>query len=371
MKKHTFKIVRIILIIYAAFMVMSLSSCSDISQLEKQAIISAIGIDSGENARFAVSAQVFQVMGAGSATPVDSSESNTVIVSAEGDTVAQCMDKISLILGRNINTGHNKFIVIGRDALSIPLSESLDYFIRSEQTYLGVPVICSDGTARDIINVKLQNEVETAIAVENIIKHAVDSGEAIRVDLLEIANSDTVALPVIKAQPPKKQEGEDIEKEAVALFFSGTRIVRDGNLVYAASQQETEGYCWLEGKLDSMKLCIYPDGRPLNVMVTMTGHRDTMRRSDDGSYRMIYRIKARIKLLDTFGGDADGICEMVEETLEKLCTESFERLAQHDKADFLDVRKTANSLYPVSSRGESDLFSKCGISVDFICTLDK
>lgn len=371
MKNHTLKIARIIIIIYTAVTVMSLSACSDISQLEKQAIISAIGIDTGENARFSVSAQVFQVMGAGSATPVDSSQSNTIIVSAEGDTVAQCMDKISLILGRKTNTGHNKYIVIGSGALSIPLSESLNYFIRSEQTYLGVPVICSEGSARDIINVKLQNEVETAMAVDNIIKHAVASGEAIKVDLLKIANSDTVALPVLQAKPPKEQEGEDIEKEVTSLFFSGTRIVRDGKLIYTASQRETEGYCWLEGTLDSMQLCVYPDGRPLGVLVTMTGHKDTMRRSGDGSYEMVYRIKARIKLLDSFGGDADGICGLVEETLEEQCAESFLRLSQYESADFLDVRKTANSLYPVSSRGESDLFSKCGVSVDFVCTLDK
>lgn len=362
---------KLIAFFIAAAISIGMTSCSSVSQLEKQAVISAIGIDTGESARFRVSAQVFQSMGAGSATPVDSSKTNTIIVSAEADTIAECMDKISLTLGRKINTGHNRFIVLGEGALSLPLSESLDYFIRSEQTYLGVPVICSMGDAREIIDVKLSNEIETAIAVENVIKHAVESGEAVKVDLLKIANSESAALPVMKVVQPPQQSGEDKEQETVSLAFSGTRIVSDGSVIYTASQQETQGYCWLEGKLKAYQLCIDHEGERLNITVTMLHHRDTIRKNDDGGYEMVYRIKTRIKLLNSFDCDSDEICSAVEEHLAGLCEQSFIKLSEIPHADFLGVAKTAHSVYPRATLGVDDILSGCTVSVDFNCTLDK
>ena len=106
----------------------SLSSCTEVARLETQAIISAIGIDKGENERFKVTAQVFQSMGSGSASPIDPSKSNTAVIFAEADTVSEAMDKIEQSLGRQINTGHTKYIVIGRELLSYPLGDILGSF---------------------------------------------------------------------------------------------------------------------------------------------------------------------------------------------------------------------------------------------------
>lgn len=363
------RIIAAALTIAAAF---SLTACSsEVAQIERQAIISAIGIDLGEDGNFEVCAQVFQAMGSGSSTPVDSSQSNTIIASAEGQTVGECMKKLSEILGRKVNTGHNKYIVLGNDALSVPLSQSLDWFIRSEQTYLGVPVICSLTTARDILDVKLKNEVETAFAVENIIKRAEYSGNALKTDLLTVANSRAAALPVIMAQkPPKPEEGT--EEEEAKLLFVGTKVVRDGKTVFTATDEETLGFCWLEGKLEQSQLTLSLDGGPTDVLVTLQKRRATIRRTDEG-FVMVYKIKARVKLLNSFGSTEENekVREAAEKRLKSLCEQSFQRLAACPKADFLGVDKIAHSVYPFATLDMSEIISQCGVDVQISCSVDR
>lgn len=370
------KMKRLLTLLLTVAVAFTMCSCSSIVELEKQAIISAVGIDKGESKRFKVSAQVFQSMGAGSSTPVDSSQTNTIIVSAEGDTIAQCMNDISYALGRDINIGHSKFIVIGKDALSIPFSESLDYFLRSEQTYLGVPIISSKTTARDILDVKLKNEVETAIAVENIIRTAVENGNALKTDLLSIANSVTAALPIVEAQkPPKKDDKEkqgNSEEEDTKLVFSGTQIVHDGKIVYTATAEETMGCCWLEGKLDKAQLCIPGNEDPLNVNVTLI-HRSVTVRKIDGRYVMMYKIRAKVKLLDSFKTISNGceVCMATEKILEDMCCNAFYKITKYPEGDFLGVERIARSVYPVAALHDNDIFENCGISVDVECAADK
>ena len=367
---------RLLIVLLAAIVAFATCSCSSIVELEKQAIISAVGIDKGENKKFKVSAQVFQSMGAGSSTPVDSSQTNTIIVSAEGDTIAQCMNDISYALGRDINIGHSKFIVIGKDALSIPFSESLDYFLRSEQTYLGVPIISSKTTARDILDVKLKNEVETAIAVENIIRTAVENGNALETDLLSIANSVTAALPIVEAQkPPKKDDKEkqgNSEEEDTKLVFSGTQIVHDGKIVYTATAEETMAFCWLEGKLDKAQLCLAQSPQHLNVNVTLIRRSSTIRKIN-GEYVMIYKIRAKVKLLDSFKPISNGceICMATKQQLEEMCSEAFAKLTLLPNGDFIGVEKIAKSVYPVAALHDDDIFENCGISVEVECAADK
>lgn len=375
---------KLIIIVLAAMVALSISSCSSVVELEKQAIVSAVGIDKGENARFKVCAQIFQSMGAGSSTPIDSSQTNTIVVSAEGNTVAQCMDQMSVILGRKLNIGHSKYIVLGNDMLSVPLSETLDYFIRSEQTYLGVPVICSSTTARDILDVKLKNEVETAIAVENIIRTAIEDGKALKTDLLSIANSRTAAIPIIrKEEPPQKQseggeggkesEGsESAEEEDIKLLFEGTQIVNDGKIIYTASVEETEGYCWLEGKLERSQIRLREDTDPLNVGIDLVKRTATVKRIN-GEYVMIYKLRIKAKLVDSlaYASNCGDICGEVEERLEKLCADSFTALSSKPDGDFLGVEKITHSVYPFTSLHDDDIFSSCSVSVNVECTIDK
>lgn len=363
----------LLLMLTAAAITAGCSACSSVSEvahIEKQAIIAAVGIDKGDEKRFDVSAQVFQSMGAGASTPIDSSQTNTVVVSAQGDTIGECMSSLSAALGRKINTGHNKFIVIGRDALDIPLSESLDYFIRSEQTYLGVPVICSLTTARDVIDIKLKNEVETALAIENIIKNAIDSGAALKSDLLTISNSTAAALPAVSVKkPPESNDGK--EEEEAKLIFEGTAVVSGGKTVYSADPEKTMGFSILEGSPKGFRISLSDGDEALDVFVTLSKRRASIRLTEDG-FSMIYRLRCRIKLLNGFDGpDEKELCGAAERELEKLCTESFASLKEHPEADFLGIDKIAKSVYPFQTENLSGIIAGCGIQVYAECSLDR
>ena len=69
---------------------MLLSGCIPHTELDKQAIVEAIGIDYSEG-KYEVTIQYFNMEGAGGNSPIDPSKANIINVSGKGDTVSTAL----------------------------------------------------------------------------------------------------------------------------------------------------------------------------------------------------------------------------------------------------------------------------------------
>lgn len=359
----------------------SLSSCTEVARLETQAIISAVGIDKGENERFKVTAQVFQSMGSGSASPIDPSKSNTAVVFAEADTVSEAMGKIEQSLGRQINTGHTKYIVIGRELLSYPLGDILGSFIADEQTYLGMAVLTAEDTAEEIMKVQLLNDVETAVAVQNIIETATENGTALETDLLSAANSiidkSVLPLPVISVEkskkPSQKQDSDSSGSSGEAqpepkFVFKGTRLLQEGEVVLVANERLTEGLCWLEGSIDTTKKSIKTADADYTVSLSLSRSKLSLTRDKNGEYNLMLYLEVSMRIIESSRTDVDynAAAEKSEELIKTLCYDTLEALDRADNCDFLRLEKLCLSQYPFTENLYDNILidEPCVVSVN-------
>lgn len=361
------------------FLSAALCGCANVSRLEEQAIISAIGIDKGEKARFRVTVSVFQSMGAGSANPIDPSKPNTVTAHAEADSVNDAMNELRLILGRQVNTGHTKYIILGSEIIDSPLDDALRYFIANEQTYLGTPILTTDKKASDVLKVQLLNDVETAIAVENIIDTAIENGSAVKADLLMAANSltdgNSLALPVITVKkPPEKQDSASSEQsqQAGSEAAEEPRILLEGTLVsdmkgnsFKLTKEETLGLCFLTKSLDSYEFSQEQNGAKYSVQVDILSCTQNLH-VKNSQPELCFTVDCMARILETseLSPDYGAVTKTAQERIEKVCRQVVSRLREHSYGDILRVRKQALSQFPFLKTSYDNIFTDSTLVVN-------
>ncbi len=373
------RIIKRLLAVCAVFAITAtLCSCSAVSRLEEQAIVSAVGIDRGEKEKYKVTVQVFQSMGAGSASPIDPSKTNTILASCEAQSIDGAMQELKTILGRQVNTGHTKYIVLGRELLSEQTGDALGYFIASEQTYLGTPVLTTDKKAEDILKVQLVNDIETAIAVQNIIDTAVDNGKAVRTDLLTCANAITdkmpIALPILTATKPpegEKSGGEsDSQSQSEAteeqkLLFRGTAVIKDGMPIIELNEKETLGVAWLMGTADTLSLPIKTDNGQYTVALTLAKQTRELVR-DGGKYTLTFFIEGAVRITESSQSDVDYDVakKSAERELTKICGYGITALRENGNYDILGIKKLALAMFPFGKINYDNIFTDCEVVVN-------
>lgn len=365
-------------------LMLNLCGCANVSRLEEQAIISAIGIDVGENARFSVTVCVFQSMGAGSANPIDPSKSNTVTAHAEADTINDAMNELRLILGRQVNTGHTKYIILGSELIKKPLGDALGYFIANEQTYLGTPLLTTNKKAKDILKVQLLNDVETAIAVENIIDTAIQNGSALKTDLLMAANALTekspLALPIITVkQPPEAEEknsdssgsqsssdssGSEASEEP-KILFEGTAVSDTQGSFFKLSKEQTLGLSFLTGSLDFYEMPVFIGKDSYSVSVSLVNHTKNLQ-IRDGSFVLCFEVECMVRIIESSQADVkfEKVTDEVQRLLNEVCTKAIYRLKEYRYGDIIGVKKQAMSLYPFGEINYDNIFTGCEVVVN-------
>ena len=355
-----------------------LSGCANVSRLEEQAIISAIGIDKGKDARFLVTVSVFQSMGAGSANPIDPSKSNTVNAHAEADSINDAMNELRLILGRQVNTGHTKYIILGSDILDSSLDDALRYFIANEQTYLGTPILTTDKKASDILKVQLLNDVETAIAVESILDTAIQNGSAVKSDLLMAANalsdSESLALPIITVKEPPKQESSSSQQEQEAgseaseeprILFEGTVVSNMKGEHFRLDKEQTLALSFLTGSLDTYEFSIQTDDVKYSVQANFPGHTQSLD-VKNGEFVLTFSIECMVRILESseLSPDYELVIDKTRKRIEKICDSTFSRLQNYSYGDILRVRKQALSRFPFLKTDYDNIFTRCRVVVN-------
>lgn len=356
----------------------TLCSCSAVSKLENQAIVSAVGIDKGEKGKYKVTVQVFQSMGAGSASPIDPSKTNTVLASCEAQSLDGAMQELNTILGRWVNTGHTKYIILGRELLSEPIGDALGYFIASEQTYLGTPVLTTDKKAEDVLKVQLMNDVETAIAVQNIIDINKESGKALSTDLLTCANAITdkapIALPILTVgKPPKGEnssESSDEEPQSEAteeqkLLFKGTAVVKDGMPIIELNEKETLGVSWLLGTAETLSLPIKTEKGHYKATMTLTKQTRELVR-DGGKYKLTFFVEGAIRITESSQPDVEykKVKDSAEKELAEICKLCIAALREKGGYDILGIKKLAVAMFPFTEDNYDNIFTDCEVVVN-------
>ncbi len=230
-----------------------LTGCSDSTELGDRAIIQAAAIDF-DRGEYRVSALLFS-SGGGSGDTVDASQDNVIKVSGSGKTLAEAIDNISLIDGKEIYMSETKLLILGggfSDVSALPALKTLYYDMRCS---LNMPV-CFAKDAELLTDLRFKEGITAAEKPLSMIEHAHAAGaypKAILLDVLADSSGGRATLIPTFEETENGYGMTDDEKGRTAVL-SGSCYMIDGRLSAPFDSEMTTGLMLLSGETDKILL---------------------------------------------------------------------------------------------------------------------
>ena len=167
--------------------------------IEKTAIVVALGIDSEDN-EYTVTAQI----AVPSSTAEKTVKNQDKSVESKGKTVGEAIDRIGEITGWYPMLSFCELIVFGKNILNGDVMDTLSYFIRSDKVPDSAILATCEDKASDILKSKAPLDDMSAFALEKIISRESKSMETISVTNIKdfaqsyYSKSGSSFMPMIK-----------------------------------------------------------------------------------------------------------------------------------------------------------------------------
>lgn len=239
------------------------NGCWDQRDLERIAIVLALGIDLKENNLYQTTFQVIKPSemaggraGGGSGRGGGAGEA-AVIIESQGVTVFDAIRNVALCKSRRINFTHNRIVVIGKKAAEHGIIPVLDLMIRDAEPRPTQYILVTPGEAVDVLKVKPVLEKVIGLEIENYLLNYGTTSKVnplILQDVTEILLSKTTALtlPIIRVA---KSGSPDY------LQVGGQAVFKGDKWIYDLNNKETRGLMWVLGKVRSGIIVLSTPGK--------------------------------------------------------------------------------------------------------------
>lgn len=230
----TFKI-RIALILGALLAIFYFSSDFALIDIEKTAIIVAIGIDEGENSRYKITAQIAIPQATDTAAANDDA-----VVTADGNTVMEGIQNIGAKTGWHPKLSFCSLVLIGRKVAEKGIKDVIDYFIVSEKVQNSAIVAMANDKAGEILTSKTPLDAISSFAVSKIVlksrwmTNTVPNANLRKIALTEYSPSKSSFMPVIK---PIKENTKSNEGGSSSI----TASTKSGNSQSSSNEESSGG----------------------------------------------------------------------------------------------------------------------------------
>ncbi len=206
-KVHQKNTVRYFLIIIALLFFLFLSGDFGLVDVQKTAIVMAVGIDREEDT-FIVTSQI--------AVPKSSDQgkaNETVQIVSRGKTVADAFEEINAKTGWYPKLVFCRLIVLGEKTVEKNAFDALAFFLLDEYLSDNCLVATCEGTAKDVLNVQALVDAAGSLAIQKVLSsHAQRVGTVLPSTLREFSigyysEGKSGFLPILKTQPQQEEIG--------------------------------------------------------------------------------------------------------------------------------------------------------------------
>ena len=206
---HIKNTVRYYILIVVALIFLFFSGDFGLIDVQKTALVMAVGIDREENT-FIVTSQI--------AIPQSSKQgqaSETVQLVSRGKTVADAFEEINAKTGWYPKLVFCKLLIVGEKTAQENVMDALDFFLLDEYMSDNCLVATCDGTAKDLLNVTALVDPSGSVAMQKVLsQHAERVGTVLPTTLREFSigyfsDSKSGYMPILKTQPQQEQIGSD------------------------------------------------------------------------------------------------------------------------------------------------------------------
>ncbi|GAB6153105.1 Ger(x)C family spore germination protein [Desulfosporosinus burensis] len=226
------------------------TGCWNRKELDRLAIVAAVGIDKGEDQKIKLTVQVIKpgALKSPSSEGGSGKEKGVWIIKSSGNTVFDAVRNFIEKSGRKLFWPHTMVIVIGEKMAKDGILPVIDWFLRDHEMRLQTRVLVTPGEASEMISGNAGLEKIPASHLERMIKDSGALSKSVAVNLMEVTNMITSqsSHPVI-GRISKNKSGQDEEE----LLLKGAGVFRKDRLIGWLNPLETRGYLWIKDKVKS------------------------------------------------------------------------------------------------------------------------
>ena len=222
------RIKRLLSLLLAASVCVSLCGCVPHTELNERAIVEALGIDyDGE--QYKITFQYYNLSGAGSRTQIDPSKPNVLTAKGTGSSVYAALKDAEFNCGRELMLGITQLIIIGRSAAEKPLKSLLSFSAAFYESHPQVMLAVADSTAEDVLAVKFLEGSLSTQKLTFMFKTAEKTGYINFPSLLDTfidlaGKRGSLCLPLLKVT----EDGSDVTDDGKNVQITGGVLFRDG-----------------------------------------------------------------------------------------------------------------------------------------------
>lgn len=224
-----------------------LSGCTDKNEIEKLGMAVALGMDMDKNNKVLVSVQLLKT-GNKSKDKAESEPARADVYLCTGNTIYDALTTLSKRLSKPIKFSNAKCIVIGKKFAEKGVEPIIDLAIRFPDLRPATPVLVTEDTASDILNMQIPENPISAFAIDNLITRQKHLGLASTATALDFVNSMTGESSVTTCGLINISN-KDEESLGTGLMLSGSAVFKKDKLVGFLNDKETRGLQWLKGKV--------------------------------------------------------------------------------------------------------------------------
>lgn len=317
------------------------SGCFNYQEIEDGVSVSAITIDEGKEKKYSVSIEVIKASEKG--------ETETQILSGEGDSVHRAIYYMSSMLNNGIYLGHCESLILSKDIAKKGVSEILEYFIRNNEFRKDMVVFVSKtDTAKEILEgVNIESQIvgyEITNTVDADTKH---EGNTIYSPLYKlVANIERK-----KGAPIASVVDIDKSNDESKLRINGCAYFSNDKLAGFLSSEETQILNILRNDAKEIKIT-------LNKMGVTLKNISTKRKKDNDG--VVISTDADFEIFETAGKLVNDK-ENIEGAEEELNFKINSLIYKMQKSKQIDVFKIA-TLYDKKGEDLREFYSDMKIT---------
>ena len=197
-----------------------------LTELSDRLIIEAIGIDRTENG-FTVTVQALDNLAVGIDEGVPES-GVTKCYTFYGTTVGEAFSRIGAQTGLSPLYSQARLLLLGYPTAEQNLCETLDFFLREQNTRADIAVAVAEHTAEEVVTASFGKNRVGASVLEDALRSGEENGAALTVPLyafmnLLLSETDAACCPLLGVRE-NSLTGDSLARPLGCVVFQGTKI---------------------------------------------------------------------------------------------------------------------------------------------------
>ena len=343
---------RIIKMVFLLVILLTLSGCYNYKEINEYAIVSAVSIDKSkkDNKKYTVGIQIMNAK-----KDEESDTSSIAFYKTDGNTIYECLQKMTLSLPKELYLGHNEVVLISEDLLKKESALNyLDYFLRdSEVEKDSLVIIAKETNAYDVLKIITPLETIPSRNLKETIKVTDDyKGTLSTITLDEFVsklsnNGEDTILPSVKisGKTTKGKKNENISQSdpEAKLKLSTYGFFEKGRLKGYLTNEEEQGFKLLSNNANGTFVNVKCDSKNYaTIRIKKTSSKEKLSfnkniasvkiKNKVNSVLVEYNCKADFlkskKYINSFE-------KKTQRKIDKLITKTLNKLYKENKSDAL------------------------------------